>query len=119
MSINLNLPQSPSSNHFKVQLLIETLPSGKFAASIWEFPDCRVEAPTREAAITQVKTALLERIKHMETISWDVPITTSQPKWMQFAGVFEDDPDFQAIMSEIRAERTSDDESEVDPSYYL
>jgi len=37
---------------------------------------------------------------------------------MQFAGVFQDDPDFQAIMDAIRAERLSDDDSEVDPSYY-
>lgn len=38
---------------------------------------------------------------------------------MKFAGVFKDDSDFAAIMESIRAERTSDDEAEVDPSYYL
>ncbi|MDJ0617822.1 MAG: hypothetical protein QNJ63_13950 [Calothrix sp. MO_192.B10] len=119
MPINLNVPQSPLSNNLKVTLLIETLPSGKIAASVFEFPDCRVEAQTREEAITQIKTAFLERLKHIETISWEVPIQASQPRWMQFAGVFKDDPDFQEIMSAIRAERTSDDESEVDPSYYL
>jgi hypothetical protein len=43
----------------------------------------------------------------------------SLPNWMQFAGVFEDDPDFKEIMDRIRVERTSDDETEVDPSYYL
>lgn len=36
-----------------------------------------------------------------------------------FAGVFQDDPDFAAIMESICIERTSDDDSEVDPSYYL
>ncbi|MDJ0675184.1 MAG: hypothetical protein QNJ36_07370 [Calothrix sp. MO_167.B42] len=49
----------------------------------------------------------------------DVPIKDSQPSWMQFAGVFKDDPDFLEIMEAIQAERNSDDESEVDPSYYL
>jgi hypothetical protein len=38
---------------------------------------------------------------------------------MKFAGVFQDDSDFAAIMESIRAERTSDDDSAVDPSYYL
>jgi hypothetical protein len=38
---------------------------------------------------------------------------------MKFAGVFKDDSDFAAIMESIRAERTSDDNSEVDPSFYL
>jgi hypothetical protein len=38
---------------------------------------------------------------------------------MQYTGIFENDLDFQAIVSEITAERTSEDESEVDSSYYL
>ncbi|WP_088241402.1 hypothetical protein [Calothrix rhizosoleniae] len=116
----LNAPQSPLSNNLKVTLLIETLPSGKVAASVLEFPDCRVEAQTPGEAISQIKTTFLERLKHIQAISWDVPpIKDLQPSWMQFAGVFKDDPDFQKMMSAIQAERTSDDESEVDPSYYL
>lgn len=119
MVINLNIPQSQSSTNLKVRLLVETLTNGQVAASIFEFPDCRVEARTREEAITQIKTAFLERFKHIEVISWDVPIRANEPTWMQFAGVFKADPDFQEIMEAIRAERTSDDETEVDPSYYL
>ena len=46
-------------------------------------------------------------------------IQASEPTWMKFTGVFKDDSDFVAIMESIRAERTSDDDSEVDPSYYL
>lgn len=37
---------------------------------------------------------------------------------MKYAGVFKDDEDFLAIMEAMRAERNSDDESEVNPSYY-
>jgi hypothetical protein len=33
-------------------------------------------------------------------------------------GIFEDDADFAAIVDEMRAERESDDESEIDPAYY-
>ena len=55
----------------------------------------------------------------MEAISWSVPIQASEPAWMKFAGVFKDDADFAAIMESIRAERTDNDDSEVDPSYYL
>jgi len=70
-------------------------------------------------AIAQMKATYLERLKIIEAISGNVPIQASEPTWMKFAGVFKDDPDFVAIMESIRAERTSDDESEVDPSYYL
>ena len=70
-------------------------------------------------AIAQIQATFLERLKNIEAISGNVPIQASEPTWMKFAGVFKDDPDFVAIMESIRAERTSDDESEVDPSYYL
>jgi predicted RNase H-like HicB family nuclease len=117
--VTLNVPQSQPSANLKVTILLENLPSGCYVASVFELPDCRVEAETREEAITKIKAAFLERLKHIETISWDVPVQSSEPAWMKFAGVFKDDSDFQEIMQMIRAERNSNDESEVDPSYYL
>ena len=48
MAINLNVPQSDLLTNLKVKLLVERLTSGNFAASVFEFPDCRVEAETRE-----------------------------------------------------------------------
>jgi len=119
MAINLKLPQPDLSTNLKVTLLVENLTSGMVAASIFEFPGCRVEAETREVAIAQLQTTFLERFQHIEAISWNVPIPTLTPTWMKFAGVFENDPDFAAIMDSIRDERTSDDDSEVDSSYYL
>lgn len=119
MVINLNVPQSQSSANLKVTLLVETLKNGQFAASIFEFPNFRVEAQTREEAIAQLQANFLERFSHIEAISWNVPLSASPPTWMQFAGVFQDDPDFKDIMDGIRAERISDDDTEVDPSYYL
>jgi predicted RNase H-like HicB family nuclease len=119
MIINLNVLQSQPSANLKVTLLVETLKNGQFVASIFEFPNFRVEAQTREEAISQLQTTFLEGLTHIEAISWNVPLDASPPTWMQFAGVFQDDPDFQEIMDEIRAERTSDDDTEVDSSYYL
>jgi hypothetical protein len=107
---------SPSS-HLTVTLLVETLAPGKVSASILEFPHYRVEAETREGAIAQLQATFLERLKHIEAISWNVP--TSEPDWMKFVGVFRDDPDFQEIIEALQADRASDDDSEVDPSYYL
>lgn len=102
----------------KVTLLLEVLQDGKIAASIFEFPSCRVEARTREEAIAQVQAAFLKRLPHIEAMSWQVPIQSPEREWMEFAGVFEGDRHFQEIMDAIRAERDSDDDSEVDPSYY-
>jgi hypothetical protein len=43
----------------------------------------------------------------------------AEPAWMKFAGVFENDADFAEIMDELRAERESDDDSEVNPAVYM
>jgi predicted RNase H-like HicB family nuclease len=125
--MNLELPQSYPFSNLKVTILLETLTSGQVAASVFEFPDCRVQAETREAAMAQIQATFLERLKNIEAISWNVPIQAnaigvaalSEPTWIKFAGIFKDDSDFAEIMESIRAERTSDDDSEVDPSYYL
>jgi hypothetical protein len=103
----------------KVTLLVETLDSGRFSASILEFPNCYVEANSQEAAISQLQKSFLDRLQNIEAIDWDVPTEGLNPNWIKYAGVFRDDEDFQEIMDEIRAERSSDDDSEVDSSYYL
>lgn len=43
----------------------------------------------------------------------------SESPWIKYAGIFKDDPDFAEIAAAIRAERESDDETEVDPSVYM
>ena len=50
--VTLNVQQShqPSAN-LKVTIILENLASGNVAASVFELPDCRVEAETREEAI--------------------------------------------------------------------
>jgi hypothetical protein len=116
---------TPTAPHeITVTLMIEPQDSGRFIASVMEFPFCRVEAETRDAAIAQIKASLSERVSHLEMVRWvtSVPIIGTiprQPEWLKFVGIFQDDSDFAAIMDELRAERESDDESEVDPAYYL
>lgn len=117
--INLELPKPNFFPNLKVTLLLESLTSGQFMASIREFPDCRVQADTRETAIAKIQATFLERLQKIEAISWDVPLQTSEPTWMQYVGIFQDDSDFKAIMESIHAEKNSDDDSEIDSSYYL
>jgi hypothetical protein len=64
-------------------------------------------------------TVLEAELSQMKKLLSSLPqVATVNPTWLKYAGVFKDDVDFQEIMQEIRAERDSDDESEVDPSYY-
>jgi predicted RNase H-like HicB family nuclease len=120
-----------NANQFSVTLGIETRESGMISASVMEFPDCHVEAATREEAISKVQAALLDRLAHIETIPWNVPLSTDPSSlnlngsshqtispWVKFAGIFENDSDFAKIAAEIRAEREIEDDTEVNPSVY-
>ncbi len=115
----------------RVTLGLETQASGMISASVIEFPDCHVEATTREEAISKVQAALLERLAHIETIPWNVPLSADPSNlnlngsshqtispWVKFAGIFENDSDFAKIAADIRAEREIEDDTEVDPSVY-
>jgi hypothetical protein len=63
-------------------------------------------------------TALEAELSQMKKLLSSFPkLETVNPTWMKYAGVFKDDADFLEIMQEIRTERDSDDESEVDPAY--
>jgi predicted RNase H-like HicB family nuclease len=124
----MNETQTAERTGLRVTLRLEPQASGTIVASVVEFPECWVEAATREAAIEGVQAALLERLAHVETIFWNVPLPVAQSlndleeqsvsPWIKFAGMFQDDPDFAEIAANIRAEREIEDETEVDPSVY-
>ena len=117
--MNLAVPKRSSS--IQMTLILETLASGNVAASILEFPSCRVEAGSREVAIEQIRQDAAEVFKRVEVLPINIagePIEKEENPWVKFAGMFENDPDWAEIAAEIRAERESDDDSEVDPSVY-
>jgi len=117
--MNLAVPKRSSS--IQMTLILETLASGNVAASILEFPSCRVEAGSREVAIEQIRQDAAEVFKRVEVLPMNIAgeaIEQAENPWVKFAGMFENDPDWAEIAAAIRAERESDDDSEVDPSVY-
>jgi hypothetical protein len=46
------------------------------------------------------------------------PASPAISPWIKYAGMFENDPDFAAITATIRADRDSEDDTEVDPAVY-
>jgi hypothetical protein len=112
-------PQTAEKTGLRVTLRLETQASGAIAASIIEFPECRVEATTRAAAIEQVQAALLERLDHIELIPWDVPLSAIQSNGSHPVEAFKDNSIFEDIMSRIQAERDAYGEAEMESSEYI
>ncbi len=89
------------------------------SASVIEFPDCHVEATTREEAIAKVQAVFLERLAQIETIPWDVPLPSTEIAQMQSAGMFQANSAFEDVMNRIQAERDVWGDEEMDVSEYM
>jgi hypothetical protein len=117
--MNLKVPSIKAPSSLKMTLVLETLDSGHVAASILELPQYRVEAETRESAIAQVQEQANDWLNRIELLPFEVSAEKLEMSpWVEFAGMFENDPDFAVIAAAMRAERSMDDDSEVDPSVY-
>jgi predicted RNase H-like HicB family nuclease len=115
----MNESQTVERTGLRVTLRLETQASGAIVAAVVEFPECRVEAATREEAIERVQAALLERLAHVELIPWDVPLPPAPADVAQSVAVFRDNPIFVDIMSRIQAERDSYGDEEMEVSEYV
>lgn len=89
------------------KILIEQTADGQSSATVLELPDCQVIAITPEEAMSQVQIRLTERLATAQIISIEIPAPQSQNPWIEFAGIFKDDPDFAEIAQAIRKERIS------------
>lgn len=106
----------------ELTLLVKSLESGQFEASVLELPAYRVKAASREGAIDGLKTALLEQIKDAEVLSLSLPVTASplvENPWKNLFGLFQDDIYFKEVLEIIRAERDALGDEEIDPAYYM
>ncbi len=72
---------------------------------ILEVPNLQTRDKTKQGEIEKVKQLLQQRLAKNEIIQIPVELNSNQNSLMKFAGIFENDPDFQEIMAEIRAER--------------
>lgn len=107
--------------NLKLNILLENKDDGGTIASSLEFPAYKVEASTRQQALEALQQILDNHFKTAEIVPFEiqVPLTqTSENPWVKFAGVFKDDVYFAKIADAIRAERESEDDTEVDPSVY-
>ncbi|MGF1674825.1 MAG: hypothetical protein ACFCUV_14250 [Rivularia sp. (in: cyanobacteria)] len=112
MVLNFSTTNQPQSENLNLHLLLEHNNEGNIIASVLEFPNIRVEAPTQEQAIEELKKLLSTRFEKTEIIPVEIklPQTETENPWTKFAGVFQDDADFAEIADNLRAERNVEDE---------
>jgi hypothetical protein len=98
-------------------MLVKQLDSGQVEASVLEFPGCRIEASSRDIAIDQLRTTLIDRLQDTELLPFEIPVNPVNP-WMKLFGLFKADPYFDDVVNIMQAERDALGDEEIDPAYY-
>ncbi|RAM52720.1 MAG: hypothetical protein C6Y22_04995 [Hapalosiphonaceae cyanobacterium JJU2] len=112
MVINFSSVTLPQSENLKLHIVLERTNEENVIASVMEFPNTQVEAPTTEQAVQELKKLLSTRLEKIEIIPVEIqlPPNEAENPWMKFAGVFQNDADFAEIADHLRAERNAVDE---------
>lgn len=102
-------PQPTIKSSYNV--LLEYPETGQVSAMVLGWPDCVVEAANKEDALVALQAMVTERLRDREIVSLEIEVPTPKPEhpWMKFAGIFEDDPDFEEFMADIEAYRQEAD----------
>ena len=109
-NVKNTLINSKTMTKHSYEILIENKPKGVFTATVLGWQDCRAEGETKEDAVNKLRQVLNDRLHNKEIVSLEIEIPDSEHPWMQFAGMFKDDPDFDDVLADIKAYRHQLDE---------
>jgi predicted RNase H-like HicB family nuclease len=85
---------------------------GQHYAVVPLLPSCLAQGQTREEVLHNVKVAIEEALAHMEITTVDVSLPTHQApanRWLETAGMFQDDPLFDEMLAGVAASRRAFD----------
>lgn len=88
----------------------------KYVARVREWPEVVIEENSREEAIKHIKDHLAAYLSQPpEVIQIDLePAVPSERPWLQFAGMWTDDPTWDDFVAEIAAYRQESDEADAE-----
>ncbi len=104
--MNFNLTnEAENSTKLNYPVLIESIETGEYRATILGWPECQATAANRDEALTQLRHIVTARLEKAEIVSLEIERPLPEHPWMKFAGMFKDDPDFEEVQADIEAYR--------------
>jgi hypothetical protein len=97
-----------------LNLVLVPTEDGQVLARVLELPDCQVEAATEDQAIADLRQLINHRLAKAKLLQVEIPLPPSdhvENPWAEYAGIFEDDPDFAKIAEALRSERELEEEA--------
>jgi predicted RNase H-like HicB family nuclease len=101
----ITLATSSPLAHLPYAVIVEERTANRWFAQVLGWPECRAEESSREAAIATLKKVLQGLLSQAEVIYLEAPTLKVENSIMQYAGMFEDDPQFDEVLAEIEVYR--------------
>lgn len=111
MNTNPLDPLSSYSEGLTYKVLLETKPNGQVSATLWGLPECKAIGKNREEAINNITQLISDRINNSELISVNIMKDKSKNTWLEFAGMYKNNPVFDEVVSYMNSERSKMDEA--------
>jgi hypothetical protein len=85
--------------------IVENGDSVGFTATILGWPGCTATAATRDEVLARLRRTLRDRLARAEIVPIEVDVPEETHPWMEFAGMFKDDPLFDEVVEDMKAYR--------------
>lgn len=92
--------------------VIESVRGNGFRATVLGWPDCSVSGTTREEVLAKLRNALRKRLAKVEIVPLEMDLPENANPWIRFAGMFQDDPLFDEVVTLMEADRRELDAEE-------
>jgi predicted RNase H-like HicB family nuclease len=98
-------PNSLAQIEQNYSILIETPKTGGYKATAMGLPNCHAKGSTRDLALQNIRQLLIARLDRSEIVTLKISSPQAEHPWMQFAGMFQNDPQFEEVLADIQAYR--------------
>jgi hypothetical protein len=87
---------------------VEYTINGHFIATSIDLPDLQAQAASREEALADLESKIKERLITTEIITLQWEVKPKNNPWLEIAGKYAADPDFDRMLFHIETERNLD-----------
>lgn len=101
------------SSKSELTVRVETTSGGQVIATSVDLPDLQAQAITKEEALADLETKIRARLVSTEIVSLKLDLAPKNNPWLDIAGQYANDPEFDRMLSHIEAERELIDRSEA------
>lgn len=101
-----------SDSEILINVIVKQMPDGRTVAMVPGLPELDVKAQNRVEALAQLQQNLETRLADAEIVTLPIKLPRLQQRnpWLEMAGVFKDDPQFDQMLEAIEKYRSELDQ---------